>query len=154
MQRLETVLEARNRNGYVGAVRADIHTLAANVVTFKAACGFLCDKRVTIDPLNDAVLSDDDWLELAGFAFTHRPLLTSLGCLLRLLQTSELALPALRGRLQKNASDAQLCTTLKLSGRKLLLVRQREEAAQALFALDDVRTERLRDRITQWQFFH
>ena len=111
-------------------------------------------EMLPVDPLNDAVLSDDDWLELAGFAVTHRPLLTSLGCLLRLLQTSELALPALRGRLQKNASDAQLCTTLKLSGRKLLLVRQREEAAQALFALDDVRTERLRDRITQWQFFH
>ncbi|HFP5652136.1 TPA: tRNA cytosine(34) acetyltransferase TmcA [Escherichia coli] len=111
-------------------------------------------EMLPVDPLNDAVLSDDDWLELAGFAFTHRPLLTSLGCLLRLLQTSELALPALRGRLQKNASDAQLCTTLKLPGRKLLLVRQREEAAQALFALDDVRTERLRDRITQWQFFH
>ncbi|CAM6558701.1 tRNA cytosine(34) acetyltransferase TmcA [Escherichia coli] len=111
-------------------------------------------EMLPVDPLNDAVLSDDDWLELAGFAFTHRPLLTSLGCLMRLLQTSELALPALRGRLQKNASDAQLCTTLKLSGRKLLLVRQREEAAQALFALDDVRTERLRDRITQWQFFH
>ncbi|HAH0518809.1 TPA: tRNA(Met) cytidine acetyltransferase [Escherichia coli] len=111
-------------------------------------------EMLPVDPLNDAALSDDDWLELAGFAFTHRPLLTSLGCLLRLLQTSELALPALRGRLQKNASDAQLCTTLKLSGRKLLLVRQREEAAQALFALDDVRTERLRDRITQWQFFH
>ena len=111
-------------------------------------------EMLPVDPLNDAVLSDDDWLELAGFAFTHRPLLTSLGCLLRLLQTSELALPALRGRLQKNASDAQLCTTLKLSGRKLLLVRQREEAAQALFALDDVRTERLRDRITQWQLFH
>ena len=111
-------------------------------------------EMLPVDPLNDAVLSDDDWLELAGFAFTHRPLLTSLGCLLRLLQTSELALPALRGRLQKNASDAQLCTTLKLSGRKLLLVRQREEAAQALFALNEVRTERLRDRITQWQFFH
>ena len=111
-------------------------------------------ETLPVDPLNDAVLSDDDWLELAGFAFAHRPLLTSLGCLLRLLQTSELALPALRGRLQKNASDAQLCTTLKLSGRKLLLVRQREEAAQALYALDDVRTERLRDRITQWQFFH
>ncbi|HHL9084360.1 TPA: tRNA cytosine(34) acetyltransferase TmcA [Escherichia coli] len=111
-------------------------------------------ETLPVDPLNDAVLSDDDWLELAGFAFAHRPLLTSLGCLLRLLQTSELALPALRGRLQKNVSDAQLCTTLKLSGRKLLLVRQREEAAQALFALNDVRTERLRDRITQWQFFH
>ena len=111
-------------------------------------------ETLPVDPLNDAVLSDDDWLELAGFAFAHRPLLTSLGCLMRLLQTSEMALPALRGRLQKNASDAQLCTTLKLSGRKLLLVRQREEAAQALFALNDVRTERLRDRITQWQFFH
>ncbi|HAW1407963.1 TPA: tRNA(Met) cytidine acetyltransferase [Escherichia coli] len=111
-------------------------------------------EMLPVDPLNDIVLSDDDWLELAGFAFAHRPLLTSLGCLLRLLQTSELALPALRGRLQKNASDAQLCTTLKLSGRKMLLVRQREEAAQALFALNDVRTERLRDRITQWQFFH
>ncbi|HIB8414644.1 TPA: tRNA cytosine(34) acetyltransferase TmcA [Escherichia coli] len=111
-------------------------------------------EMLPVDPLNDAVLSDDDWLELAGFAFAHRPLLTSLGCLMRLLQTSELALPALRGRLQKNASDAQLCTTLKLSGRKLLLVRQREEAAQALFALNYVRTERLRDRITQWQFFH
>ena len=111
-------------------------------------------ETLPVDPLNDAILSDDDWLELAGFAFAHRPLLTSLGCLLRLLQTSELALPALRGRLQKNASDAQLCTTLKLSGRKMLLVRQREEAAQALFALNDVRTERLRDRITQWQFFH
>ena len=111
-------------------------------------------EMLPVDPLNDAILSDDDWLELAGFAFAHRPLLTSLGCLLRLLQTSELALPALRGRLQKNASDAQLCTTLKLSGRKMLLVRQREEAAQALFALNDVRTERLRDRITQWQFFH
>lgn len=111
-------------------------------------------ETLPVDPLNDAVLSDDDWLELAGFAFAHRPLLTSLGCLLRLLQTSELALPALRGRLQKNASDAQLCTTLKLSGRKMLQVRQREEAAQALFALNNVRTERLRDRITQWQFFH
>lgn len=111
-------------------------------------------ESISVDPLNDIMLSDNDWLELAGFAFAHRPLLTSLGCLTRLLQTSERALPALRGRLQKNVSDAQLCTTLKLLGRKALLVCQREEAAQALFALDDVRTERLRNRITQWQFFH
>lgn len=61
-------------------------------------------ETLPVDPLNDAVLSDDDWLELAGFAFAHRPLLTSLGCLLRLLQTSELALPALRGRLQKTSA--------------------------------------------------
>ncbi|MBW9133490.1 tRNA cytosine(34) acetyltransferase TmcA, partial [Paraburkholderia ginsengiterrae] len=50
-------------------------------------------ETLPVDPLNDAILSDDDWLELAGFAFAHRPLLTSLGCLMRLLQTSELALP-------------------------------------------------------------
>ncbi len=37
-------------------------------------------ETLPVDPLNDAVLSDDDWLELAGFAFAHRPLLTSLGC--------------------------------------------------------------------------
>src|SRR5699024_1111634 len=48
VQRLETVLEAWDRNGDVGAVRADIHTLAANVVTFEAASGFLRDKRITI----------------------------------------------------------------------------------------------------------
>ncbi|MFP1497714.1 tRNA-binding protein [Escherichia coli] len=42
------------------------------------------------------------------------------------------------GVLQKNVSDAQLCTTLKLSGRKMLLVRQ-QEGALALFALNDVR---------------
>ena len=48
VQRLETVLEAWDRNGDVGAVRADIHALAANVVTFKAASSFLRDKRITI----------------------------------------------------------------------------------------------------------
>ncbi len=58
-------------------------------------------EMLPVDPLNDAVLSDDDWLELAGFAFAHRPLLTSLGCLLRLLQTSELALPARVGVYRK-----------------------------------------------------
>lgn len=93
-------------------------------------------------------------LELAGFAFTHRPLLTSLGCLLRLLQPADWLTGRCVGVYRKTPVTLQLCTTLKLSGRKLLLVRQREEAAQALFALNDVRTERLRDRITQWQFFH
>ena len=45
---LETVLESWNRNRDVGAVRADIDALAANIVTFKAACGFLSDKCVTV----------------------------------------------------------------------------------------------------------
>ena len=43
---------------------------------------------------------------------------------------------------------------LHLSGRKALLKRQREEAAQALTARDPERTEHDRNRILQWQFFH
>lgn len=33
----------------------------------------------------DAMLSDEDWLEAASFAFAHRPLAAALGCLNRLL---------------------------------------------------------------------
>lgn len=109
---------------------------------------------IPVAPLNDDSLSDDDWRELAGFAFAHRPLLTSLGCLTRLLSRCELALPALRGQLQQNISDGQLSASLNLTGRKALLARQREEAAQALLSLEEARATRLRDRITQWQFFH
>ncbi|POT60005.1 tRNA cytosine(34) acetyltransferase TmcA [Citrobacter amalonaticus] len=111
-------------------------------------------EAIPVEPLKATMLDDDDWYALAGFAFAHRPLLTSLGCLNRLLASSASALPALRGRLQDNVSDAQLSATLKLTGRKALLAAQRAEAAQALLALDAERTRRLRDRIMQWQFFH
>lgn len=111
-------------------------------------------EAIPVAPLNDEALSDDDWRELAGFAFAHRPLLTSLGCLTRLLSRCELALPALRGQLQQSICEGQLSATLNLTGRKALLAHQREEAAQALFSLDEARATRLRNRITQWQFFH
>jgi tRNA(Met) cytidine acetyltransferase len=109
---------------------------------------------IPLDPLKESTLNEDDWNELAGFAFAHRPLLTSLGCLSRLLQHSELPLPALRGRLQAKRSDAELCQQLKISGRKALLVVQRTEAAQALKQLDAERIQRLQNRIMQWQNFH
>ena len=105
-------------------------------------------------PMKETTLNEDDWAELAGFAFAHRPLLTSLGCLSRLLEHSELPLPALRGRIQAKRSDAELCQQLKISGRKALLVVQRAEAAQALNQLDAEREQRLHNRIMQWQFFH
>lgn len=111
-------------------------------------------EHIPLTPLKEATLNEDDWAELAGFAFAHRPLLTSLGCLSRLLEHSELPLPALRGRLQAKHSDAELCQRLKISGRKALLAVQRAEAAQALKQLDAEREQRLHNRIMQWQFFH
>ncbi|MEG2400410.1 MAG: GNAT family N-acetyltransferase [Citrobacter sp.] len=111
-------------------------------------------EALPIRPLKEATLNDDDWQALAGFAFAHRPLLTSLGCLSRLLQCSELPLPALRGRVDERCSDAELCQRLKVSGRKALLLVQRAEVAQALALLDAARTQRLQNRIMQWQFFH
>lgn len=109
---------------------------------------------IPLDPLKESTLNEDDWNELAGFAFAHRPLLTSLGCLTRLLQHSELPLPALRGRLQAKRSDVELCQQLKIPGRKALLVVQRAEVAQALKQLDAERIQRLQNRIMQWQNFH
>lgn len=111
-------------------------------------------EAIPVEPLKATTLNEDDWQTLAGFAFAHRPLLTSLGGLNRLLSTSALPLPALRGSLQARLSDAELCVTLRLSGRKALLKRQREEAAQALAGLDPARTEHDRNGILQWQFFH
>ncbi|ECE1087462.1 tRNA cytosine(34) acetyltransferase TmcA [Salmonella enterica] len=101
-------------------------------------------EAIPLAALRDGALNDEDWRELVGFAFAHRPLLTSLGCLHRLLQYSALPLPALRGRLEEKASDAELCVRLHISGRKALLALQRAQAAQALIALDAERTQRLR----------
>lgn len=109
---------------------------------------------IPLDPLKESTLNEDDWNDLAGFAFAHRPLLTSLGCLTRLLQHSDLPLPALRGRLQAKRSDVELCQQLKIPGRKALLVVQRAEVAQALKQLDAERIQRLQNRIMQWQNFH
>lgn len=102
-------------------------------------------EAIPLAALREQALDDEDWRELVGFAFAHRPLLTSLGCLHRLLQYSALPLPALRGRLEEKASDAELCARLRVSGRKALLALQRAQAAQAVIALDAGRTQRLRD---------
>ncbi|MTH45890.1 tRNA(Met) cytidine acetyltransferase TmcA [Intestinirhabdus alba] len=111
-------------------------------------------EAIPVEPLEEAGLDDEDWLALAGFAFAHRPLLTSTGCLSRLLDGCPLVLPALRGRLQEQVSEARLCAALQIAGRKALLVVQREEAARALLALDPARAQRLRECVTQWQGVH
>ncbi|MGK0738016.1 tRNA(Met) cytidine acetyltransferase TmcA [Yokenella regensburgei] len=110
------------------------------------------DEKLPLEASDDAMLNDDDWQELASFAFAHRPLMTAIGCLNRLLLAVDLPLPALRGRLQQR-SETALCAELGLHGRKALLVRLREEARQALMALDAARTDSWRHQINQLQFF-
>ncbi|MDF7680651.1 GNAT family N-acetyltransferase [Enterobacteriaceae bacterium ESL0689] len=94
----------------------------------------------------DHTLSDQDWQEVAGFAYAHRPLLTTMGSLNRLLLLSPLPLPALRARLQRQ-SEAEICTRLQLNGRKALLTAMRYEAQQALSALDAARAALLCQQI-------
>lgn len=84
----------------------------------------------------DTQLSEDDWRELAGFSFAHRPLEASLGALQRLLLASCLPLPSLRGHLQQQRTTADCVTQFGLSGQKALLRHWRHEAAQALEQLD------------------
>ena len=103
--------------------------------------------------LKATIVTEEDWLEVAGFAFAHRPLLTSAGSLNRLLMLVLLPLPALRARLQQQDETA-LCRTLGLSGRKALLARLREEAAQALLSLDENRANDLRRQVQMLQFFN
>lgn len=89
-------------------------------------------------------LDEDDWRELAGFAFAHRPMEASFAALCRLLSHTALPLPALRLLAEKPGESEQIATTLGLAGKKALLRRWREEAVAALVDLDVQRSERWR----------
>lgn len=106
---------------------------------------------LTVSP--ETTLNDDDWQELAGFAFAHRPLSSATGALQRLLMQVYLPLNALRMQLTEKRSEADICHARALSGRKALLVAQRQEAASALSLLDPERTILLKDQVRQLQFF-
>ncbi len=92
----------------------------------------------------EATLNNDDWLELAGFAFAHRAFSTSVAALTRLLLAVDLPLPVLRGKMAGKTEEG---------GRKALLAKLRSEAAQALESLDYPRCQQVKDDILQWQFF-
>lgn len=110
------------------------------------------DEKVPLAEMTETILTDDDWWDLAGFAFAHRPMLAALGSLHKLCDASTLSQPALRGRLSGEREPA-LCARLRLHGRKALLVRLRDEAAQAMLSLDGERTNQLAKRVQQLQFF-
>ncbi len=92
--------------------------------------------RLPVDYQADQCLNQNDWQELAGFAFAHRPLSASLPALQRLLLNCDLPLIALRNHLQREMSIEQCVTELKLSGYKALTLRWRQETTQALVNLD------------------
>jgi tRNA(Met) cytidine acetyltransferase len=92
------------------------------------------DLTLPLDTTADTQPDDADWRELNGFAFAHRPLESSLPALSRVLLHSTLPLTALRAHLQQGQSVAQVVMSLKLSGRKALVSRWREETRQALKA--------------------
>lgn len=54
----------------------------------------------------EATLNNDDWLELAGFAFAHRAFSTSVAALTRLMLSVDMPLPALRGKWQAKRKRA------------------------------------------------
>lgn len=112
------------------------------------------DEPLPVLPLTDFTLDDNDWLALAGFAFARRALAVSTGCLHRLLQLSELPLPALRAQLQMPVSGEPPYQQISPGGRKVMLAHLRTEAAQALQALDPDRSQMLYQQILLWQSGH
>lgn len=110
------------------------------------------DEKLVLPKASVAMLNDEAWWDVAGFAFAHRPLLATLGNLHLLASQSALPLVALRRRLE-GVSEAELCAALGIQGRKALLIRLRDEAAQGMAELDPERTARLRQQIMQIQFF-
>ncbi|WP_299998017.1 GNAT family N-acetyltransferase [uncultured Cedecea sp.] len=104
-----------------------------------------CDYRA---PVEDS-LNESDWLELAGFAFAHRPLDSTRAPLRRLLLVCEYPSDLLRGQLESGYIPSELCQLFNLTGRKALLSAQRLETERALRQLDTVRCEALQHWIQQ-----
>lgn len=110
------------------------------------------DEPIVLPGPSDTTLNDEQWRELAGFAFAHRPLEACLGSLGRLLNCAP-GMPVLRSRLAEALPDDEVCRQFRLAGRKALLARWREEVAGALYARDAHSAEILKQQILQLQFF-
>ncbi|WP_437886988.1 tRNA(Met) cytidine acetyltransferase TmcA [Phytobacter sp. V91] len=101
----------------------------------------------------NSAINDDDWLELSGFAFAHRPLSASRGALMRVLQCSDLPLSGLRLTLIDKLADHEIASQLGLLGRKAVLAMLRQETASALVRLDGERATKMKEWVQQLQFF-
>ncbi|MEG1210289.1 MAG: GNAT family N-acetyltransferase [Leclercia sp.] len=110
-------------------------------------------EKIPVAHGGEANLNDDDWLDLAGFAFAHRPFSAAAPSLTRLLLATDLPLTGLRGKIEQGLDDADLSRVLRLSGRKALLGHLRAEAGDALTHLDSQRSQTVQRTILQWQIF-
>jgi tRNA(Met) cytidine acetyltransferase len=110
-------------------------------------------EKIPVAPAGEATLNDDDWQDLAGFAFAHRPFTAAVASLTRLLQATDLPLAGVRGKIEQGLDDSDLSRALGLSGRKALLSQLRIETGQALTQLDSERCQKLKHTVLQWQFF-
>jgi tRNA(Met) cytidine acetyltransferase len=110
-------------------------------------------EKIPVETLSATTLSSDDWLELAGFAWAHRPFSAAVGSLTRLLNATTAPLEALRGKIEQQQEDSELTRNLALNGRKALLAQLRLETGQALGLLDEPLNQQLKHDILQWQFF-
>lgn len=103
---------------------------------------FWLNTRIKVDlPLNiidDQQLDENDWRELAGFAFAFRPIEAAYAALCRLLKASEISsqTKALSGYLSEQLTADFLIEILGLSGKKALIQRWRAEAALLMKSLD------------------
>lgn len=110
-------------------------------------------EKIPVETQAATTLTSDDWLELAGFAWAHRPFSAAVGSLSRLLNATSAPLVALRGKIEQQREDSELSRSLGLNGRKALLAQLRVETGQALGQLDAALSQQLKSDILQWQFF-
>ncbi|WLS80020.1 GNAT family N-acetyltransferase [Erwinia pyri] len=106
----------------------------------------LTDVSLEIPAETDLALDEDDWRELAGFAWGYRPYEASIGALGRLVGLQTVPLPLLQGALLAELSAAQLSQAFGLSGRKALVAGWRQEVRRALAALN-------REECERWQAY-
>ncbi|MGB9095462.1 tRNA(Met) cytidine acetyltransferase TmcA [Erwinia sp.] len=102
----------------------------------------LPDIELNIAELADQSLDEEDWRELAGFAWGHRPFEASIGALGRLVSRCQSDLPLLKGAIVGEMSPVELNQQFGLSGRKALLAGWRQETQRALRTLDLASSER------------
>lgn len=99
----------------------------------------------------DPELTDDDWLELSGFAWAQRPFEVSHAALGRLVSQEKGTLPLLHAALLARLSAAEICTQFRIGGRKALLAAWRQEAQQGLMARDPLRAQQCQQWVNSLQ---
>lgn len=100
------------------------------------------DAGLMIPASEEQALEEDDWRELAGYAWGHRPFESSVGALARLLSEAPGEYPLLGGAIFSGLSAASLSQRFGLTGRKAVQTGWRQEAQRAMDSVDQLRSAR------------